>query len=162
MYLYHGGLSIVDLPVIQDSQRLLDFGKGFYTTRNQEQAEKWAMIKQNRENKKQQATITVYKLDDDILKSESFNVKTFTKTDENWLDFIFSNRMGLYVHHFDIVVGTVANDTLYSTLLLYETGVLSKIETIRRLKTHKLFDQISFHNQEVLKKLQFFESYAVN
>ena len=61
MYLYHGGLSIVDLPVIQDSQRLLDFGKGFYTTRNQEQAEKWAMIKQNRENKKQQATITVYK-----------------------------------------------------------------------------------------------------
>ena len=161
MYLYHGGLNVVDFPLLLDSQRFLDFGKGFYTTRNQEQAEKWATIKQNRENKKQQATITVYKMDDDILKSESINVKIFTKTDENWLDFIFSNRMGLLAHHFDIVVGAVANDTLYSTLLLYETGVLSKIETIRRLKTHKLYDQISFHNQTVLKKLQFFESYVV-
>ena len=69
--------------------------------------------------------------------------------------------MGLIAHNFDIVVGAVANDTLYSTLLLYETGVLSRIETIRRLTTHKLFDQISFHNQLVLKELQFLESYIV-
>ena len=69
--------------------------------------------------------------------------------------------MGLNVHQYDIVIGAVANDTLYSTLLLYETGVLSKIETIRRLKTHKLFDQISFHNQSVLKELQYSENYVV-
>lgn len=161
MNLYHGGLNIVEFPVIKDSQRLLDFGKGFYTTRNREQAEKWAMIKQNREYKKTKPIVTMYKIDEDILKNESFNVKIFPKADEQWLDFIFSNRMGLNVHQYDIVVGAVANDTLYSTLLLYETGVLSKIETIRRLKTHKLFDQISFHNQLVLKQLQFSESYVV-
>ncbi len=161
MNLYHGGLNVVEFPVIQDSQRLLDFGKGFYTTRNRDQSEKWAIIKQNREDNKPKPIVTVYKIDEDILKNETFNVKMFAKADEQWLDFIFSNRMGLNVHTFDIVIGAVANDTLYSTLVLYESGVLSKIETIRRLKTHKLFDQISFHNQTVLKKLQFIESYVV-
>jgi hypothetical protein len=161
MNLYHGGLNVVEIPVIKDSQRLLDFGKGFYTTSNREQAEKWAKIKQNRDVKRQKSIVTIYEIDENIFKNESFNVMLFSKADEQWLDFIFSNRMGLNVHHYDIVIGAVANDTLYSTLLLYETGVLSKIETIRRLKTHKLFDQISFHNQLVLKELQYSENYVV-
>ena len=161
MNLYHGGLSVIEFPIIQDSQRLLDFGKGFYTTRNREQAEKWAIIKKNREDNKPKPIVTVYKIEEDILKNESFNVKQFQKADDQWLDFVYSNRKGLIVHHYDIVVGAVANDTFYSTLVLYESGVLSKIETINRLKTHKLFDQISFHNQIILKELQFIESYVV-
>jgi len=48
MKVYHGSTEIVEYPLILDTQRLLDFGKGFYTTTNQEQAEKWALIKQKR------------------------------------------------------------------------------------------------------------------
>jgi hypothetical protein len=48
MKLYHGSTIIIEKPIILDSQRLLDFGKGFYTTTNKEQAERWALIKAKR------------------------------------------------------------------------------------------------------------------
>ena len=42
MILYHGSNIIVDSPKLLKVQRSLDFGKGFYTTRDFEQAKKWA------------------------------------------------------------------------------------------------------------------------
>lgn len=71
------------------------------------------------------------------------------------------NRNGASIHKFDVVKGPVANDTLYATLSLFESGILTKKETIARLKTHKLFDQISFHNQAALNKLVFTKSYTL-
>lgn len=44
MKLFHGGIEIVEYPKIFDVQRLLDFGNGFYTTTNINQAESWATI----------------------------------------------------------------------------------------------------------------------
>ena len=161
MKLYHGGLDVIVLPKILDSQRFLDFGKGFYTTTNQEQAENWAIIKKKRTGKNSQAIVSVYILDDHILNDEKYKVCIFPKANEEWLDFIISNRTGGQQYDYDIVKGAVANDTLYATLSLFEAGLLSKKETIVRLKTHQLFDQISFHTAYVLKELKFIESYMV-
>ena len=44
---------------------------------------------------------------------------------------------------------------------MYESGILTKPETISRLKIHVLFDQISFHNQIVLKELIYTEFYEL-
>ena len=96
-----------------------------------------------------------------MIYNPNYQTKIFEKADEQWLDFIVSNRKGNLIHPYDIVKGPVADDTLYTTLLLFETGILSKKETIIRLKTHKLFDQISFHNKEVIKELNFTEAYEV-
>lgn len=41
MILYHGGLEIVTQPKILGSNRPLDFGNGFYTTTNLQQAQRW-------------------------------------------------------------------------------------------------------------------------
>lgn len=38
MKLYHGSLVVVEEPEIRVSDRYLDFGYGFYTTMNKEQA----------------------------------------------------------------------------------------------------------------------------
>ncbi len=38
MILYHGSNMIVEQPKILQSERMLDFGTGFYTTSNKEQA----------------------------------------------------------------------------------------------------------------------------
>ena len=57
MILFHGGIEIVKSPLILDSQRFLDFGKGFYTTTNREQSENWAVIKQKRDAKSTQETV---------------------------------------------------------------------------------------------------------
>ena len=41
MKLYHGSTVIVDKPLVSYGRNNLDFGKGFYTTNMQSQAEKW-------------------------------------------------------------------------------------------------------------------------
>lgn len=41
MKLYHDSTVIVDKPLVSYGRENLDFGKGFYTTSIQSQAEKW-------------------------------------------------------------------------------------------------------------------------
>ena len=161
MKLYHGGIEIINKPLILEHQRLLDFGKGFYTTSNKKQAEKWALIKKNRIGRDSKAIVTVFELNDKILDNKEYTVKYFKSANEEWLDFIVLNRREIRNHSYDIVKGAVANDTLYATLVLFESGVLSKAETIIRLKSHVLFDQISFHNEAILNELKFVESYEL-
>jgi len=161
MKLFHGSRNVVDKLKLLENQRFLDFGSGFYTTTNQNQAERWALIKQKREKNKSKAIVSIYHVQNELFANIENSIKEFQKADEQWLDFIFENRKNSIKHNFDIVIGPVANDTLYSTLTLYETGILTKQETIQRLKVHRLFDQISFHTEKVLSQLSFFESYEV-
>ena len=63
--------------------------------------------------------------------------------------------------NYDIVIGPVANDTLYQTLILYEAGILTKKETIARLKVHPLFDQLSFNTHKALEYLKYIRSYEL-
>ena len=161
MKLFHGSTLAIEQPIILNSQRLLDFGNGFYTTSSKTQAENWALIKQKRIGENIKAIVSVYKITDDLINIKDLTIKVFDKATVEWLDFIVANRNGTITHSYDIVKGVVANDTLYATILLYENGVLSKKETIVRLKTHRLFDQISFHNQRALQELEFVESYEV-
>lgn len=160
MKLFHGSTVIVKKPKLLEKQRFLDFGSGFYTTTNQTQAERWAEIKQKRE-KNTAGIVTVYEVSFDFFTARNLQIKEFAKPDEEWLDFVFNNRKGIFTHHFDIVTGPVANDTVYATLTLYESGILSKNETIQRLKVHKLYDQVSFHTTAALKQLNFFDTYTI-
>ena len=66
MKLYHGSTVIVKSPNIQRGRKATDFGKGFYTTTNFEQAKKWAILKQNREQSKK-AVVSIYEIPDNIL-----------------------------------------------------------------------------------------------
>jgi len=161
MKIYHGSIIVVEKPTIIASQRLLDFGKGFYTTSNKRQAERWALIKNKRQLENSIAIVSIYDIPDIPVLRKKYQVKVFKKANEAWLDFVFANRKGVLEHEFDIVVGPVANDTLYATLSLYEAGILDKRETVKRLKVHKLFDQISFHSVKCLRELSFVDSFEV-
>ena len=161
MKLFHGSTTVVREPVILKSQRLLDFGKGFYLTTNQNQAERWATIKMKRLSSNVKPIVTIYQISTDLFSNKKHQIKEFLRANEEWLDFVFTNRKKDISHIYDIVIGPVANDTLYATLSLYEANLLTKKETISRLKVHKLYDQISFHNSKILQELSFFESYEV-
>lgn len=161
MKLFHGSIIIINKPIILKTQRLLDFGKGFYTTTNQNQAERWAIIKKKRLQEKSKSIVTIYQISENLFSNKNYKVKEFSEPNEEWLDFVFTNRKTDKPHNYDIIIGPVANDTLYATLSLYEANLLTKKETISRLKVHKLYDQISFHNSKVLKELSFFEYYEV-
>lgn len=51
MILYHGSNVQVSTPKILVTNRMLDFGAGFYTTSNRQQAVKWAKTQTIRRRK---------------------------------------------------------------------------------------------------------------
>lgn len=153
MILYHGSIEKVEKPNYTRCRANTDFGRGFYTTTNLAQAVKWAKLKQQRAGKGQ-AIVSFFEVDDALFKrTNAFKILQFTGPDKPWLDFVTANRKGLQVVYYDIVFGPVANDRLYATLALYEQGILSADAAIEQLKTHLLFDQVSFHSQDAMNAL---------
>jgi hypothetical protein len=160
MKIYHGSTVRIEHPKIIKSERFLDFGYGFYTTTNKEQATRWAFIKKNRSSSKE-GYLNVYEIDDCIFGDKEIRFLEFTEPNRSWLEFVINNRQGKEMHNYDLVKGAVANDTLYQTFVLYESGVLSVEETIVRLKVHKLFNQLSFHSEKIIKNLLFVEAFQL-
>ena len=154
MILYHGSTEIVEKPRIIAGDKFLDFGYGFYTTTSKEQALRWAKIKKSR-TKSAVSYLNIYEIDDSVFSDHSFSVLNFEEPSQEWLEFVIKNRRGSIVHDYDMVYGPVANDTLYRIFTIYESGVLTLEETIRRLKVSELFDQLSFHSERVLERLIF-------
>lgn len=160
MIVYHGSTQIINCPQLIESDRYLDFGKGFYTTTNLEQASRWATIKQKR-TAAEVAYVNIYEIDDNLLSNLNLSILVFPKANSEWFQFVTGNRRGNPLHKYDIVKGAVANDTIYQTLVLYEAGAYTIEETITRLKVHRLFDQISFHTERALKEITFQKTISI-
>ena len=154
--LYHGSTVAVRKPSLRPGRSNADFGKGFYTTSNFEQAERWAHIKQEREGTGR-AVVSVYEFDETLLDSPDLNIRRFTGADEPWLYFVADCRKSR-VHKYDLVQGPVANDKVFTTVNLFESGVLSAEAAILQLKAYKTYDQLSFHSLRVINLLQYVES----
>ena len=152
---YHGSTVCVSEPRLLPLTRRLDFGAGFYTTSDLDQARRWACIKKRRKMDSQ-ALVSIYDCSA-IFKADSLSIKHFKKADADWLDFVMAHRMGKEQPDmsYDVICGPVANDTLYETLTLYERGILTHSETIVRLKTHKLADRIVFATATALSLLKY-------
>lgn len=95
MILYHGSNVVVREPHLLKIQRELDFGKGFYTTSDLEQASKWARRTALR-LKQSQAHVSVYEVDEE--KMLSMRILRFDKPDQQWLRFVVANRKGGYAN----------------------------------------------------------------
>lgn len=158
MILYHGTTEVIKHPDISFSKDYLDFGKGFYLTTFQKQAEKWAMRKALR--KQRSAVINVYGLCDHL---ERYKVLRFEKENEKWLDFVCACRRGERVYErYDIIIGAVANDDVFKTVDLYFRGVWDKQKTLSQLRYYKMNDQVCITSQTLLKnELIYQRSYQV-
>ena len=159
MRLYHGSNVEVKEPRILKSSHALDFGPGFYTTLNRDQAIDFAGKVALR--KGGAAVVNEYEIDEktafdlcDTLKFESPN--------EAWLDFVCSCRDGFNAAAGrDFVFGPVANDDVYRTLTLYREGEISKDETLARLKIKQLYNQLVFATAKALAFIRFVKSEVV-
>lgn len=155
MNLYHGSYILVKEPILINGKRTLDFGQGFYTTTSKDQAYKWAQIKKKREGVLK-AYISIYEVNDNLLKYENLQVKIFKGASKSWLKFVLNNRIKEgFNHNFDIVKGSVADDRVYTCLNAFENKFMDFDTAIRELKTYKLDDQISFHTNNALLNLKF-------
>ena len=159
MKLYHGSTLSVRKPNLQRGRVNSDFGKGFYTTSSLEQAVRWANIKRERENASR-AIVSVYEFDESLLNNKDWNIRHFNGADEAWLYFVTDCRRSRK-HNFDFVLGPVANDKVFTTVNLFESGVLDVQAAILQLRAYKTYDQISFHTDKAIKTLQYQESFDV-
>lgn len=157
MILYHGSTELVVKPEIRVSEVFLDFGVGFYTTTSYEQAQRWAKIKARRNN----ATVgyvSVYEFDLEAAKKE-LSIEEFETADENWLQFVVNNRRGTSTEVIkDLHIGPVADDNIYQSIRLFETGAYDAEYTVKKLKTEVLHDQWTLHTDKALSFLKFVES----
>jgi hypothetical protein len=153
MILYHGSNLIVEKPRPVEQNRYLDFGFGFYTTSNLEQARNFALKVVKR--KGGTPIVNIYEFDEKQVETlESF--KRFISPDEDWLDFVSENRNGVYKgENYGIIIGPVANDDVYTTLQLFMGGFLTREQTLQTLKIKKLYDQYVFATKEAMELLHF-------
>jgi hypothetical protein len=158
MILYHGGNAAVEKPNLNLSRKNLDFGIGFYTTVNRDQAVAFAQkVMIRKEHKKQ--SVSVYNFD--VKAAESvLDILKFTAPDRLWLDFVHQNRRGIYAGKaYDLIIGPVANDDVFATLIVYEQGILNVEQTLEALRVKELYSQFVFKTEEALSFLKFENSF---
>lgn len=142
-------------PKLIRTIRTLDFGPGFYTTLNREQAIEFARKVVDRREGSGVATLNIYSFDEKAA-FEQFNIIYFDSPNDAWLDFVVDNRNGTYTGpNYALKYGPVANDNVYRTIQLYMMGDLSREEAIARFKVKKLFNQIVFSDSAALQMLKF-------
>ena len=159
MLVYHGSNVEVRKPNILKSRKKTDFGRGFYTTTQKEQAEHWTSIKMDRA-KTGRRVVSVFEVGDELLTDPELKIREFHGPDEAWLNFVVDSRKGVE-HDYDLVFGPVANDKVFTVVNLYESGVLDAPAAIAELKAYKTYNQLSFHTHRVIQALRFVESYVV-
>jgi hypothetical protein len=156
MILFHASDIEIKVPDVYHSREFLDFGKGFYLTAIEEQAYRYAsrfLLKRN------VAYVNQYLLDDNYLQ---YKVKTFTRYDEEWLNYIGACRRGLPCEQFDVVEGGIADDKVFNTVDLYLSGDMSKEDALRRLSFEKPNHQLCILNQDVIEHcLHFMMSHQI-
>ena len=143
MIIYHGSKSIVEFPEIRIARYNKDFYFGFYCTKYQEQAIRWATRFDG------VGWVNEYQyVPDDHLK-----IKRFPEMTEEWLDFITDCRLG-HPHEYDIVEGPMANDTIFNYVQNYVDGKISREAFWALAKFKKPTHQISFHTARALSVIR--------
>ena len=153
---YHAGTEEIKNPDTLHSRPQLDFGPGFYLTDIYEQAVNWSIRRSNKFKK--DPVVNKYLLKKtDLMTTLGIRFRIFQEYDDEWLDFVVSNRLGESIwKNYDYIEGGVADDRVVDTIDLYITGFISRGDAIERLKYIKPNNQICISNQYIIDKFLSF------
>ncbi|MFI3173181.1 MAG: DUF3990 domain-containing protein [Eubacteriales bacterium] len=149
--LYHGSTEIVEFPDIRIAKFNKDFFFGFYCTKLESQAKRWAVRYSGA------GIVNQYK----YIPNENLKVLYFPTMTEEWLDFIVSCRQGV-AHEYDIVEGPMANDTIFNYIQNFVDGKITRAAFWELAKFKKPTHQISFHTVRALATLEFIGGHEVH
>ena len=153
MILYHGSNVLVSKPKILVTNRMLDFGAGFYTTSSRKQAAKWAKTQTIR-HKNGSPIISIYNIDEEVL--QGISMLKFDSANREWLKFVTDNRKGMYIgKKYDLIIGPVANDNTMPVINNYMSGMIDEETALILLKPQKLSDQYAFLTEKGISILNF-------
>ncbi len=149
MKVYHAGYEEISVPDIHRGRKNADFGQGFYLSDNHEFVSRWV-----REKRGSEIFINSYELDAADLKIKSF------ERDQNCFRYVFSNRRSMpdVLSDMDVIIGPIANDTIFNTMGIMTSGYLSDDEALQLLCIGPLYRQIVIKSQRAADKLKFLSS----
>ncbi len=146
--LYHTGFSEIRNPDIRYGRKNADFGQGFYTSQNSEFSKRWARFR-----KGEDTILNVYDLDLSDLSVHHF------ERDLSWFEYIDANRNRKPdLLEADVIIGPIANDTIYDTLGITTSGFLSKEQSLKLLMIGPVYEQIVIKSEKALTNLKWISS----
>ena len=143
MRLYHTGNAQIREPDLFRGRKNADFGQGFYLTPDREFTYRWA-----RDN----AVVNEYELDETGLE-----LYTFTRS-VDWFQYIFNNRRAKDTLVADVVIGPIANDTIFDTLGIMSSGYLKPVDALKLLMIGPDYMQVAVKTEKAAKQLRFIGS----
>lgn len=147
--LFHASYQVIENPDVHHGRKNADLGQGFYTTDDRVFANRWV-----RESPGKDIIINHYELDDSDLKVKKF------ERDKEWFDYIFANRRlkpDAY-EDYDLIIGPIANDTIYDTFGIITSGYLTDEEAMKLLMVGPCSYQIVLKTQKAADNLKFIKS----
>lgn len=167
--LYHGTAEKITKINVTRGRNNKDFGKGFYMAVSKSQAigmmhKKYREAIARRPNApKEQFSETLYEISIDFDYIKTLNVKEFSSSNEEWLDFILMCReKGGLPHSYDVVIGPTADDDTMVCLNSYWRGFYGEVgsddakeKLLSYLEPENLGIQFFVGKQEIADKLIF-------
>jgi len=143
IHLYHTGFDKIDHPNIHYGRKNADFGQGFYLSDNEEFSKRWA-----RERSGLTTYINFYDLD-----TEGLDIKRFSR-DEEWFDYIYSNRAGYRdrLIGYDVITGPITNYTIYDTWGITTSGLLKREQALQLLLIGPQYMQTAIKSEKAAQK----------
>lgn len=151
--LYHSGFQQIRKPDIHYGRKNADFGQGFYLSDNEEFSRRWAKRRRG-----ETTYINIYRLD-----LSDLNVLTLER-DQKWFDYIYGNRSFQKDSYpdVDVIIGPIANDTIYDTFGITTSGILKKEEALKLLLIGPEYKQIVLKTQEAADRLKWIKTEEVD
>ena len=143
MKLYHTGNTEIRNPDIYRGRKNADFGQGFYLTPDMGFAYRWAGT---------DSIVNEYELNEEGLLIHKFS------RDEDWFNYIFRNRRAEDSLSVDIVVGPIANDTIFETLGIISSGFLKPSDAMKLLMIGPEFTQAAIKTEKAMRQLRWIQS----
>ncbi len=140
MKLFHTSKIEIRNPDIHHGRKNADFGWGFYLTPDLDFARRWGW---------ENAVINEYELDLEGLKVHQF------ARDEDWFSYIFHNRRMRDTLDGDVIIGPIANDTIFETYGVISSGYLKSEEAMKLLMIGPQYTQIAIKTEKAVSQLQW-------
>jgi len=155
MILYHGSNIAIDVIDLGKSKPNKDFGKAFYLSEQNQQAEEMAAFTVERFGGK--PVVTAFEFDETCLKNTQLRYKSFHEYSREWADFILANRDAdteTNIHDYDIIYGPIANDSVGRQIFNLKEGYIDFEEFMKRLHFMKgISFQYAFCTELAISKL---------
>ena len=143
MILYHTSNREIVSPDIHHGRKNADFGWGFYLTPDRDFTYRWA---------RKNAIVNVYELDETGL-----DIHRFTR-DVSWFQYIINNRKVRDTSAADVIIGPIANDTIFDTFGIMGSGYLNPDDALKLLMIGPEYTQIAIKTEKAAKQLCFIRS----